>query len=317
MKTYCMIGTILMILLASSDYCTAETGMTRWFSCGIGFWHPCVPTPDSALPASPRTDDEQAAETIAPEALRNWGTPVVGPTGAVSYQLPPRPLLDLFHEPTDVNARTYLTWLSEKTRHREAAFAAIKRMAAETGYSVGYMPTGNNGTGVSSEMLASTLPVEMGTGLTPHAAALSEAADPLSQSTLHATAKTQAVNTLSTLPQHSPDVQPIIGPQTRVFYFFAPQCPHCAQETPLLNELVRGRTDVVGIAMDTTPEALVPYVQTMRFPFPVMLDRGESRGFGVTGYPTVVVRDDTGTARKLTGLATKAQLQQMLQGVLP
>jgi thiol-disulfide isomerase/thioredoxin len=112
-------------------------------------------------------------------------------------------------------------------------------------------------------------------------------------------------------------VQPIIGPQTRVFYFFAPQCPYCAQETPLLNELVRGRRDVVGIAMDTTPEALVPYVQTMRFPYPVMLDRGESRGFGVTGYPTVVVRDDTGTARKLTGLATKAQLQQVLQGVLP
>ena len=177
MKTYCMIGTILMILLASGDYCTAETGMTRWFSCGIGFWRPCVPTPDSALPASPRTDDEQAAETIAPEALRNWGTPVVGPTGAVSYQLPPRPLLDLFHEPTDVNARTYLTWLSEKTRHREAAFAAIKRMAAETGYSVGHMPAGNNGTGVPPEMLASTLPVEMGTGLTPHATALSEAAD--------------------------------------------------------------------------------------------------------------------------------------------
>jgi thiol-disulfide isomerase/thioredoxin len=132
----------------------------------------------------------------------------------------------------------------------------------------------------------------MGSGLTPHAAALPEAANP-------------------------PDVQPIIGPQTRVFYFFAPQCPYCAQETPLLNELVRGRRDVVGIAMDTTPEALVPYVQTMRFPFPVMLDRGESRGFGVTGYPTVVVRDDIGTARKLTGLATKAQLQQVLQGVLP
>ena len=61
MKTYRMIGTILMILLASGDCCTAETGMTRWFSCGIGFWRTCVPTPDSALPAPPRTDDEQAA----------------------------------------------------------------------------------------------------------------------------------------------------------------------------------------------------------------------------------------------------------------
>jgi protein-disulfide isomerase len=157
----------------------------------------------------------------------------------------------------------------------------------------------------------------MGTGLTPHATALPRAADPLSQGTSKATKNTQLVNTLSVLPTRGPEAQPVIGPPTRVFYFFAPQCPYCAQETPLVNELLRGRTDVVGIAMDTTPEALMPHVQTMRFPFPVMLDRGESRGFGVTGYPTVVVRDDTGAARKLTGLATKAQLQQVLQGILP
>ena len=33
----------------------AETGMARWFSCGIGFWGPCVPPPDPAPPAPPRS----------------------------------------------------------------------------------------------------------------------------------------------------------------------------------------------------------------------------------------------------------------------
>ncbi|NOT55731.1 MAG: hypothetical protein HOP18_14115, partial [Deltaproteobacteria bacterium] len=91
----------------------------------------------------------------------------------------------------------------------------------------------------------------------------------------------------------------------------------CAQETPLLNALLRGRTDVVGIAMDTTPEALMTYLRTTRFAFPVTLDRGESHAFGITGYPAVVVREDSGAARKLTGLATTDQLRQFLQGATP
>jgi thiol-disulfide isomerase/thioredoxin len=103
----------------------------------------------------------------------------------------------------------------------------------------------------------------------------------------------------------------------RVLYFFAPHCPYCAQETPLLNELLRGRTDVVGIAMDTTREALLEYLRTARLSFPVTLDQGESQAFGITGYPAVVVREETGAARKLTGLATKEQLQHVLKGVVP
>jgi thiol-disulfide isomerase/thioredoxin len=102
-----------------------------------------------------------------------------------------------------------------------------------------------------------------------------------------------------------------------VLYFFAPHCPYCAQETPLLNELLRGRIDVIGIAMDTTREALLAYLRTARLSFPVTLDQGESQAFGITGYPAVVVREETGAARKLTGLATREQLQHVLQGVVP
>lgn len=297
-----------------SDVSVTETGMTRWFSCGIGFWRPCVP-PSDPVPRRPEEEAEHA-DAIAPEALRNWGTPVVGPSGALSYQLPPRPLLDLFQEPTDAHAREYLQWLSDKTRHREAAFAAIKRMAAEVGYSVGPPPAHGKRSDVTPEMLTAGVLSDVGTGLTPAATALTGTGLPVPPLPDTAPARTLSQSGSSMVSSRVSDPAPI-GPRTRVLYFFAPHCPYCAQATPLLNVLLRGRTDVVGIAMDTTPDALLTHLRTTRFAFPVTLDRGESRAFGITGYPVVVVREETGAARKLTGLATSEQLQRFLQGATP
>ena len=307
----------LLLILIGPAQGVAESGMARWFSCGIGFWRPCVPAPDPAQQAPPTSSPAPEPETIAPEALRNWGTPVVGPSGALSYHLPPRPLLDLFQDPTDAHARTYLTWLSEKTQHREAAFAAIKRMATEVGYSVGKLPTGNVDGGVPAERLAGSVPMDMVAGLTPHTGISPEPIAPLPQLPPQAVRGTQTVRSPATVSASGPGSPPVLGPQTRVLYFFAPHCLYCAQETPLLNDLLRGRADVVGVAMDTTREALLAYLRTARLTFPVTLDQGESRAFGITGYPAVVVRDETGAARKLTGLATKEQLQQLLKGVVP
>lgn len=339
----CGIVSMLVVLVMVSPAGATETGMARWFSCGIGFWGPCVVPPDP-LPSTPRPAVEmEHTESIAPEALRNWGTPVVGPGGALSYQLPPRPLLDLFQEPTDVHAREYLQWLSDKIRHREAAFAAIKRMAAEVGYSVGQQPAhgspadgspgdGSPGGGVTPEMLMTGLMPDIGTGLTPEATAFAGTGMTGPRVTGTAPLTTPAQTVIPSLspgapetpqarrpPAHRPQARgpQAIGPQTRVLYFFAPHCPYCAQETPLLNAVLRGRTDVVGIAMDTTPDVLLAYLRTTRFAFPVTLDHGESQAFGITGYPVVVVRDDTGAARKLTGLATTEQLQRFLQGGTP
>lgn len=313
-------GMSLVLLLSRPTEGLADSGMARWFSCGIGFWRPCVPGPEPPQHVPPARSPTPETEPIAPEALRNWGTPVVGPSGALSYQLPPRPLLDLFQEPTDANARMYLTWLSEKTQHREAAFAAIKRMATETGYSVGQRPMGHVDGSVPPELLAGTSPADLGSGLPPPASGWQAPAvafpqrPPLAvESTSTATSSKPSLS----VPTAGSRSSPVFGPQTRVLYFFAPHCPYCAKETPLLNELLRGRTDVVGIAMDTTREALVAYLRTARLTFPVTLDHGESQAFGITGYPAVVVREETGAARKLTGLATKEQLQQVLKGVVP
>jgi thiol-disulfide isomerase/thioredoxin len=332
-RPFLVLGAVGVLALSAGRSAAAETGMTRWFSCGIGFWRPCGPSSDPVA-VSPTSEEEGAdAESIAPEALRNWGTPVVGPSGALSYQLPPRPLLDLFQEPTDAHAREYLQWLSEKTRHREAAFAAIKRMATAVGYSVGPQPAhgspahgspahGSSGGGVTPELLMTGLLPDMGTGLTPEALVGAGKRMPLPQQPGTAPPRTPPRTELFEIASRAPETSQVhrpqtIGPRTRVLYFFAPHCPYCAQETPLLNALLRGRTDVVGIAMDTTPDALLAYVRTTRFAFPVTLDQGESQAFGITGYPAVVVREDTGAARKLTGLATTEQLQRFLQGATP
>jgi thiol-disulfide isomerase/thioredoxin len=306
----------LLLILGGPALGIAEGEMTRWFSCGIGFWRPCVPEPESVPQAPLTSSSSPVSETIAPEALRNWGTPVIGSSGALSYQLPPRPLLDLFQEPTDANARAYLTWLSNKAHHREAAFAAIKRMAADVGYSVRQMPTGNVGENIPTEVLAGQMPTDRGPGLPLQAGAVTDPPVSLPPSSRQTVGEARRVT-----PPASASISAtkslVLGPRTRVLYFFAPHCPYCAQETPLLSELLQGRSDVVGIAMDTTREALLTYLRTARLTFPVTLDQGESQAFGITGYPAVVVRDETGAARKLTGLATKEQLQQVLTGVMP
>lgn len=314
-------GAAGLLLLAPEHRATADTGIAPWFACGIVFWHECQPEPP-AFPATSQTARQQTPEedAIPRDALLKWGTPVVGPSGAVSYQLPPRPLLELFHDPTAANARTYLTWLAEKTRHREAAFAAIKQVAAEVGYAVGGVPPPLSGEErAQPETLSTALAPEILAGLmTPSSAA--------GDGTPTLTPAGSAIPSPTAVPGAAPtplradeggNGTQTPGQHARIFYFFSPRCPYCAQETPVLNALLRDRMDAVGIAMDTTRDELVDYVRTMGITFPVTIDQGESQAFGITGYPTVVVRGDAGAARKLTGLASREQLVQLLTGATP
>jgi thiol-disulfide isomerase/thioredoxin len=316
-----LLSAVGLLFLSSRRNAAAEMGMEPWFACGIVFWGECEPEPHTVRSTSPtvrhQTPDEEA---IPPDALLKWGTPVVGPGGAVSYQLPPRPLLELFHNPTDATARSYLTWLAEKTQHREEAFAAIKRVAAEVGYSVGGVPTRMSGDErAQPETLSTPLPPEVLAGLMTQPSAAGEgvpALTPAGSATPSHTAFPGVVPA-PLLAGSTGNGQMAPGQHARIFYFFSPRCPYCAQETPVLNELLQGRTDVVGIALDTTREELVDYVRTMGITFPVTIDQGESKAFGITGYPVVVVREHDGAARKLTGLASKEQLLHLLKGTVP
>ena len=68
--------------------------------------------------------------------------------------------------------------------------------------------------------------------------------------------------------------------------------------------------------MDTTEEELLAYIIRLRLTFPVVLDRDESTAFGVTGYPTVVALGPDGVARRLSGVASRDELQRLIEGGL-
>lgn len=314
-------GSAGLLLLSPEQRATAETGIEPWFACGIVFWSECQREPDrSTLQSQVVSQQTREEEAIPEDAVRKWGTPVVGSSGAVSYQLPPRPLLDLFHTPTDATARSYLTWLADKTRHREEAFAAIKRVAAEVGYAVGGIPPSMSGDErAQPETLATPFTPEALAGLMTQSSAAGEGAPALTPAgaVIPSHPAVAGVGTTPLLADAGENGDRTPGQDAHVFYFFSPRCPYCAQQTPIVNELLRGRTDTVGIALDTTREELVDYVRTMGITFPVTIDQGESKAFGITGYPVVVVRGDAGAARKLTGLASREQLVQLLKGMTP
>ena len=312
-----LIGPMLLVLLTATTY--AEEGMKPWFPCGVVFWGECDPAPsalDSAVHSTPQPGSAEQA-VLSPDTLAKWGTPVLGPGGALSYQLPPKPLLELFRQPGDETARAYLTWLSEKTRAREEAFAAIKRVAPELGYAVGHEGQPLSGL-PTPETLSSRVSPELLAGLMPPIPGTPTRAEPTAATAppLPYRSVVPAVPPAQTqIPTRLPHVVPP-GGHTRIFYFFSPRCPYCERQTPLLNELLRGRTDVVGIAMDTTEEELLAYIIRLRLTFPVVLDRDESTAFGVTGYPTVVALGPDGVARRLSGVASRDELQRLIEGGL-
>ena len=311
----------------------ASESFQRWFRCGMRYWTACQRTERaSPLPAAdpqPTAAQRPAETALSPAELALWGTPVVGPSGSVSYQLPPKPLLDLFRAPNDDSARAYLQSWKDKAGRREEAFAAIRRVADELGFEHGAGVLGDptstlapapelSSPELASSDAAGSLPPSLDDARpsmrreqTPVAATPVGMWPPARPETVTATAASTAPPSVI---QAATATQEMLGQQTRIFYFFSPRCPYCAQQTPLLNSFVQGRHDVVGIAMDTERDALLAHVQQMRIAFPVTLDRGESKAFGVTAYPTLVVLDAAGKATRLQGLVTRSELERMLGG---
>lgn len=311
----------------------AAEGFQRWFHCGMRYWTPCHRTArvPRLLAAEPHaTEARRPAESeLSPAELSMWGTPVVGPSGAVSYQLPPQPLLDLFRQPSDETARAYLQMWKDKAGRREAAFAALRRMAAELGFerdphtlddpTSSVAPALELSSPEATSLSASgSFPLSLGEA-TPLVRRAHTPVSPTSVGTVPSARlakNTPAAVSTASLPvlQSATATQEMQGQQMRIFYFFSPRCPYCAQQTPLLNSFAQGRRDVVGIAMDTEREELRAHVQQMRITFPVMLDQSESRRFGVTAYPTLVVLDAEGKATRLQGLLTREELERALGG---
>ena len=304
--------TLLLFSIGVSPHAAwaaAHEGLDRWFTCGIVFWGPCEPEVENE--PSQATHAEEPTTGPSREVLQTWGTPMVGPDGSVSYQLPPEPVLKMFVTPSEETARAYLAWQQQKAYNREAAFAAIRGVAAEMGYTVG-QPS------VTSDLSAAALGTIGGSMMHPLTdpqamlrALLPQRPDETTPMVTPVVQQSASVTRRSTTALPRPaTVSPTTAP--RLYYFFSPTCPYCEQQTPLLNDLVKGRSDVVGIAMLTTREELMAYVQRWKLGFPVMLDHGESATFGVTGYPVVVAIDREGHVARLTGLARREELQRLV-----
>ena len=129
----------LLIVMSVSGQATpvdaASEGFQHWFRCGLRYWTACQRTQrPSSLPATdgqPSAAPRPAETALSAAELALWGTPVIDPSGSVSYQLPPKPLLDLFRTPSDDSARIYLQAWKDKARRREEAFAACQWLIDE------------------------------------------------------------------------------------------------------------------------------------------------------------------------------------------
>ena len=336
-----LLSSLLVLTLSVSGHAApadaASESFHRWFRCGMRYWTPCQPAvraPDVPAGDPPPASQQSVESTLSPAELALWGTPVVGPGGAMSYQLPPQPLLDLFRAPGDETARVYLQAWKDKAGRREEAFAAIRRVAPQLGFAHGPSALDDPTSAVppawgvfspelaSSNAASSLLSFPGGAVLSSHDLDTS----PTDTAEVTMRDRTAAHARSETTPPSAPSrrassivpaamtTQSRPGQQTRVFYFFSPRCPSCAQQTPVLNTVTRGRQDVIGVAMDTDREELLAHVQQMHIGFPVTLDQGESKTFGVTAYPTLIVLDAAGKATRLQGLVARGALERLLGG---
>lgn len=106
--------------------------------------------------------------------------------------------------------------------------------------------------------------------------------------------------------------------------FWATWCPPCELEIPWLVELQRTHPNdlvVLGVSIDDTPEKLKPYAAGKQMNYPVLVGRDREDiqdAFGpLFGIPVSVFIDRDGKiTRRHSGIATKAQFEKEIQGLL-
>ncbi|MEX0753746.1 MAG: TlpA disulfide reductase family protein [Actinomycetota bacterium] len=91
-----------------------------------------------------------------------------------------------------------------------------------------------------------------------------------------------------------------------VLVVWAPWCPHCQEELPVLADVTAGFPDVelvsIATAIGAQPSTYSPqsYMAEHRLSFPVAIDDAEgtlARGLGVVGFPTLYTIDADGFVR--------------------
>jgi len=117
---------------------------------------------------------------------------------------------------------------------------------------------------------------------------------------------------------------PNFGGKVLVLNFWATWCPPCELEIPWLVELQRNHPNdlvVLGVSIDDTPDKLKPYAAGKQMNYPVLVGRDREDvqdAFGpLFGIPVSVFIDRDGKiTRRHSGIATKAQFEKEIQGLL-
>ena len=103
--------------------------------------------------------------------------------------------------------------------------------------------------------------------------------------------------------------------------FWGTWCPSCIDELPALKELgshYRSKLDVIGIALNDSPETLRRFLSNEKLPYPVLVggtfDDRTARAYNLDRAPTNVVIDPEGQVR-FVGVSLKAAVEAVSSGL--
>jgi len=105
-----------------------------------------------------------------------------------------------------------------------------------------------------------------------------------------------------------------------VINFFASWCDPCRDEMPLINEIAtggdKGGYQVIGIAVEDTPAAVLQFSEEAKLAFPIGLDLNSTvkRAYRIFGPPATFFIDAQGTVRDIVlGPVTRERVRQGLK----
>lgn len=111
--------------------------------------------------------------------------------------------------------------------------------------------------------------------------------------------------------------------QTVVLNFWATWCPPCTAEMPALNAYYQQHRDedfvLLAVNAGESAEVAAAFIAANGFEFPVALDPDGrlTKQFGINGFPTTIVFDDTGSVRyRHNGLITPDVLEEQITPLL-
>lgn len=124
---------------------------------------------------------------------------------------------------------------------------------------------------------------------------------------LHATQIGEKIPNFSiiTVDGDAVDSDKIVGEKSLFLVFWATWCPNCKREIPHINELAKkfGSKGMeflaVNVGVNDSEKKVRKYIKKYAMGYPVFFDKDSilTKGFKVTGTPTIIIADKNGIVR--------------------